>query len=482
MLGSSIQEWGNSSGGHRLSRGGPKAGVAGVSGVEASQAEATDRARRGAEPWSLVRADAWVRMMTVAYVALFVYACYQTRVLAPYSDLLDLLEFYFRSGERGDFVAYLLEPHGYVHRIPWLRLQVAADVELFGGSGLPFVIPAAMGLVAIACLLAKEAAATAPDGLSLPVASLVVMLALSSANAADVSTPASTSYTQTVVFAVLAILVAWPRGTLSRRGLVLTRGAALALAGAAAFGNAVGLMVWPALAFGAWRAGREERAWLGVVLLAGAAFGAAYVSGQSSPSAAEALTPPTLLRMLDYGLAYLGLPWVRASGPLGRAIGLVLLAAALVAVFRTGGAKAPRSERIGLCLVLFSLGTAAMAVLGRSSEAVLVDVPVRYTMLLLPLHAGLVILIGPWLHRLWQASPRASQSLAFAGLAVLLVQQVLIGQVAARAGQTTRAAITRFQAGERTPDMVGVIHPDLHHAARIRAEIVARGIYRTPGN
>ena len=189
------------------------------------------------------------KTITFIYVCLFAYFCYATRVLDPYSDLLDLIDFYFRNGQGTDVLGYLLEPHGHYHRIPWLRLQVAADVSLFGGNGLAFVLPAALGLAGVAWLLARRVAEAAGDGLKLPATALTLALVLTSANAADVSTPASTSYVQTVVFAVLAMLFATGRRDLSHRAAFIAGVAALVCACGAAFGNAVGLVVWPALAF-----------------------------------------------------------------------------------------------------------------------------------------------------------------------------------------------------------------------------------------
>lgn len=441
--------------------------------MEASDAAVADKAYRG-DIGSVAVSPIHFKLIIFIYACLFAYFCYATRVLDPYSDLLDLIDFHFRNGQGVDVLGHLLEPHGHYHRIPWLRLQVAADVSLFGGNGLAFVLPAALGLAGVAWLLARRVAEAAGDGLELPATTLTLALVLTSANAADVSTPASTSYVQTVVFAVLAMLFATARRDLSHRAAFIAGVAALVCACGAAFGNAVGLVVWPALAFCGWRAGRAERAWLLTVVLAGTAFIGLYVSGLTMPNTASELSGSSLARSLDYFIAYLGLPWVRASGVFGRMIGGLLLAAATVAVFRSGGPGAPRAERLGLSLVLFSLGTAALAAIGRSGETAVIDIPVRYAMLLAPLHVGLLLLGLPWLRRLWTARPRTVQAAILAGLAVLLVQQVLVGMVAARAGARTRDAIARFERGERTPDMTAIIHPDLARATAIDAEIRRR--------
>jgi hypothetical protein len=441
--------------------------------VEASDAAVADKANLG-DIGGVSTPAIYFKLITVIYVGLFVYFCSATRVLDPYSDLLDLIDFYFRNGQGADVLSYLLEPHGYYHRIPWLRLQVAADVSLFGGKGLAFVLPAALGLAGVAWLLARQVAESSGDKLKLPATALTLALVLTSANAADVSTPASTSYVQTVVFAVLAMLFATARQDLSPRAAFVAGIAALACACGAAFGNAVGLVVWPALAFCGWRAGRTERTWFLTVALAGAAFVGLYVSGLTMPSTTGELPLSSLTRPLDYFIAYLGLPWVRASGVLGRMIGGLLLAAATVAVFKSGGPGATRAERLGLSLVLFSLGTAALAAIGRSGETAVIDIPVRYAMLLAPLHVGLLLLGMPWLRRVWTARPRTVQAAILAGLAALLVQQVFVGMVAARAGARTRDAIARFERGERTPDMTALIHPDLARATAIDAEIRRR--------
>jgi hypothetical protein len=411
------------------------------------------------------------------YGAMFFYYSYQTRILRPYSDLIDLIDYYFRAGSADRIWSYLFEPHGEYHRIVWLRLLVAADVGAFKGGGLSFVASAALAFFGVAALLAREVSLAATAKIRLSAVALTLMVVLLSANAADLSVPASTSYPQTVVFAVLAIILATPQPGGSGRRVAALRASALACACGAAFGNAVGLVIWPVLAFSAWRAG-GERTWLLTVVLTGVLFVAAYVPGNLAPDSANAVSFDALPRALDYFFAYLGLPWVRASGAAGRLLGVFLFAGAMTAVFRAGGAGSTRASRLGLAMVLFSLGTAAMAALGRSGETALVDVPVRYTLLLAPLHVGLLLLALPWLERMRQAKPFPFQA-AFVSLLIgLLVQQVLVGQVAGRAAERTRLAISRFEQGQRTPDMPALVHPDLEHAAAIEAEIRRRGLYR----
>src|SRR5688572_27929974 len=76
----------------------------------------------------LRRAFIWT--CVALYVFAFAYFAYQTRVLRPYSDLLDLLDFQFQHWGDGDPLKFLLEPHNY-HRIAGLRLLLATDVGLF---------------------------------------------------------------------------------------------------------------------------------------------------------------------------------------------------------------------------------------------------------------------------------------------------------------------------------------------------------------
>ena len=102
-------------------------------------------------------------------------------------------------------------------------------------------------------------------------------------------------------------------------------------------------------------------------------------------------------------------------------------------------------------------------------------VPVRYSVLLTPLHAGLLWIATPVLSRLWSSERRQRAPAAgLVGVSVLLlVAQVAAGQAAAANTSRMRAAIDRFVAGESDPEMTTVIDSDLGQARR-ELEIMQR--------
>lgn len=413
-------------------------------------------------------------LIAAAYVGLFLYFSYQSRVLRPYSDMFDLVAFYFQFQESGNWLHYLLEPHNY-HRLIWYRLLLALDVA-FKGTGLPFVVVAGLCMGAVTVLLTRQVAAMPLKGVRLPGMIFVVMLVLSTSNAVDLSVPANTPYVHTLLFAVLTILLAERPGE-GLRTVDGRRIAALACACGAAFSNAVGFVLWPALAFLAWRGGRSERAWLFTVLATGGAFATAYVWDQASHGEAAALSIASLAKSADYFFAYLGLPWSRAHAAGGRLLGAALFGFALVALLRKGGAGSTRAERVALGLILFSLGTAALAALGRRDIAEAVLVPGRYNLLVAPLKIGLVMLALPALSRTWIARPRIIEILILSFFAFYLVKQAGIGQVVAEKQRIVREAITQFHAGARTEQMTLLIHPDLAHAEALCLQMQSHGIY-----
>jgi hypothetical protein len=424
--------------------------------------------------WTSFRSFVW--MFVILQAILFLCFIPQTRILRPYSDMIDLINFYFQFAENGDWLAYLLEPHNY-HRLIWFRLLLAMDVAVFRGASIPFLVVALTCFSATVFLLAREVRRAAPEAVRLPATAFALMLLLSTANVVVVSVPANTPYVHTLLFAVMAILLSEP-GAESRRSVVTARRlAALACMAAAAFSNAVGLVLWPVLAFMALRAGRRERAWLALLLVSGAVFGVLYLSGQPSETGGSALSTASLLKSADYFFAYLGTPWVRVFGVAGRLIGGALLLGGVIAILTRGGPDAPRSERVALGLILFSLGTAALAAMGRRDIAEVVVVPGRYAILLTPIYLGLFILALPWIGRQWQARARRMQQVVVIGFAALIGQQMAVGQVVTRRADAVRSTITQFHQGDRDPAVALIMHPDLNHAEAVCVEMRRRGVY-----
>ena len=139
--------------------------------------------------------------------------------------------------------------------------------------------------------------------------------------------------------------------------------------------------------------------------------------------------------MLDYLLTFMGLPWTRSAALAtpGRAVGGLLLIVSLSIVLWRGLRRVDgRLERLAVGLILFSLASAVLAVLGRVTVDEQVKVPVRYAVFVAPMHVALLWLIVPWLARQWPMQTR--RRLPNPGMLVcaltLLAQQVVAGQAA----------------------------------------------------
>jgi len=80
-------------------------------------------------------------------------------------------------------------------------------------------------------------------------------------------------------------------------------------------------------------------------------------------------------------------------------------------VFWRGFYRAPsgRLERIAIALIMFSLASGILATIGRADMPAIggVFVPVRYSVLLISLHVGLVLVAAPFLDRLWSSRARS---------------------------------------------------------------------------
>lgn len=416
-------------------------------------------------------------LASLFYLGCFAYFTYRTRVLRPFADQIDLLELFFRFEERGSWIEYLLEPHT-VHRIPWYRMLLAFDVVALRGTTVPFLVVAALCLATVAVILCREVAAASSGPLKLPAIAFTLVMLFGTSSAANLSVPANTPAMHALFFGILAIWLAVPTPETGNRSITARRLGAIAACVGAAFSNAVGLVLWPVLAFKAWRGGPADRPWLLLVLITGLAFGLAYLAGPSAADAAPTtLSFDALIKAADYLLAYLGMPWARAFGGVGRFIGLLMLTSSLIVILTRGGQGAPRSERVAVALIMLSLGTAVLAAWARKDVTELVDVPARYRIYVAPLHIGLAMVALPWLERRWRDRRRTIEAAIIACLCVLAVQQVLVGEVAAAAAQRARATITAFHRGQHTADVRWLIADDLGHAQAICDELRRHGIY-----
>ena len=409
----------------------------------------------------------------VIYLALFAYFAVRASILAPFTDMIDLVNDYFRALDQGLLIEHLFPPRNS-HRIVWFRGLVALDVSLLRGTGLPLVITAAICQAGIALVLAYEVRRVA-RGLVVPLATLAAMLVFLTSNAGDVSQAVNTAYMRATFFAVLALAVA--SSAAEGRGDWHRWAAAIAAAVAASFSLAVSLALWPIFALMAWRG---KASWLttSVVTAVGVVFCIAYMSGQPVGAALQhGLDSRGLSNTAAYFLAYLGLPWTRGALLPGQLLGAGLLGASLFAMARYGLREPTRTQRLALGMILFSLGSAVLAAVGRSYMSAEINVPVRYAILMTPLHAGYLLLIAPAIVQAWERWPRYVACGLIAVLALLMTQQVLVGPVVVQAAERVRQTITLFHEGGRTPEMLRSVHPDLGIAEAGYAEMRRRGVY-----
>jgi hypothetical protein len=409
----------------------------------------------------------------VIYLALFAYFAVRASILSPFTDMIDLVNDYFRALDQGQFIEHPFPPRNY-HRIVWFRGLVALDVSLFRGTGLPLVITAAMCQAGIALVLAYEVRRVA-RGLVVPLAILAAMLVYLTANAGDVSQAVNTEYIRTTFFAVLALAIA--SSAAQRRADWRRWAAAIAAAAAASFCLAVSLALWPIFALMAWR-GKASQLTTILVTAVGVVFCTAYMSGQPVGAALQhGLDSRGLRNAAAYFLAYLGLPWTRGALLPGQLLGAGLLAASLFALARYGRRQSTRTQRLALGMILFSLGSAVLAAAGRSYMSAEINVPVRYAILMTPLHAAFLLLMAPAILQAWERCPRYVAYGLIAALALLMVQQALVGPVVVRAAERVRETIVLFHEGGRTPEMLRSVHPDLGIAEAGYADMRRRGVY-----
>lgn len=406
-------------------------------------------------------------LIAVLFAAASLWVLAGTFTPSPYADAWDWLGSLVAYRRGGDLIDYLLEPH-HGHRIVWTRALMLIDHQWAGGLTLAFLVSSLALLAALSWVLIRRL--RAEDGWTWPYAALLVLALIWSApNLADAALAINASYVQAAVLSALA-LAAFDRADLGRT-LV-----AIALAAAACLANAAALAVWPALALAAWQA-RDLRG-LTLAAVVAAPTVAILLLGQVDAAAISAPDPTAVDpgAIVTYAVAYLGLPYTRLSPVLGLAAGLAMALAGAGLVLASLGARSPLVRLAGR-LALFSLGTAVLAAIGR---AIIDsgDVPVRYTMLLAPLHAAIVLALAAWA----STADAGARTRIAAGAVVcalaLTAQQLLIGRALIDAAERNRALIAAFEAGRRDVALVPTVHWDLDRASRIREDAIAAGLLR----
>jgi len=405
------------------------------------------------------------------YVAVDGWLVWRTAILRPYSDMFDWLERYRRFLADGDLGRYLWAPHNFHHLVATFAV-LALDIRVFGASGGLFLATGVACWAATAAMMATLGGQAAGPGLRLIGAGGAAALALMGCDVLDATADINTTYVYAMAFAAGAIVVAERDGA----GWV-SRAVALALAAAAGFGSAAGLAVWPALLFTAWRQG--DWRWGGAVAAGAVTAAGVYWLGEEgvgpTGAAATAFDPAGVA---SFVVNYLGLPWARGLPETADwAVGGALLAAGAAGVVAACRTRA-RIVRIAGGLIVFSLATAAMATVARSGVIAAQLVPVRYAVFTVPLHVGLWLLALPWLRRLWLARPAPMERVAIAAAGLMLVHQVVMVVYAVRTTDEIAAVLDAFHRGERTPDMLTTIYPDLGKARAISDWLRREGWYQ----
>ncbi|MBS0333353.1 MAG: hypothetical protein JSS35_11340 [Proteobacteria bacterium] len=405
------------------------------------------------------------------YAAVAAWLVWRTSVLEPYSDMIDWADRWLRLQSDHDYVRYCWIPHNF-HHLVWTLGILDLDIRAFGGQGYLFLAVGAACLGAVAAMLTRLGAQAAGPGLRLLGGGVALAICLMGCQVQDANTVINTTYLHALAFAVAAILLAGGSG--------FARGAAaLVCACAAGLGSAAGLAVWPALAYGAIR-NRKWR-WLLVLIVVGAAFSALYMVGEGGTGGLPALRrgPPMPLKSVELFIDYLGLPWMRGVPRFGGLIGLILLGASLGALLLRGGRAASKGEQTAVVLIVFSLGTAAMAGLVRTGDMAPELVPMRYAVFLIPMQVGLWVLALPAVRRVWGARPRAAEA-AVSGLClILLAHQAVMALYAVRTGDMNLRVVAAYRQGARDPAVMAVIYPVPAKALAIREALKRRGLYQS---
>jgi hypothetical protein len=419
-------------------------------------------------------------LVTIAYLALFGYYLGATSLRVPVFDTIYWVLQYVDYWVTGDWWNYLWLPHNE-HRIVWSRLLLIADIEWFGGTTLAFLlVNTACLLVVIAALVREVMASDLAPAVRVTMALMVVLLLATSFNAIYCSVPMMDVFLHTCTFMVLA-LVLWDgegdgaRHPIARRVLALLAGIV------AAFGVSGGILVWPLLLWAAWRGGLRW-GWIVAPCLIGAGLAAVYLPGMDRPSVVTDFDPTTLLRMADYFVRFLGLPWSHAPALVnpGRVVGLTTLFLGGYAIVRFGVLQRPRNrlERVAIGLILFGFMTAGLITLGRLNTAPEREMPIRYALFTSLVQVGLVLFAAPWLQRVWAGrGRRLAQSAILAAGALFLAQQVVGGRAGVENIQRYATAYKKFEAGIWTDDMRMLVGKPID-AQRALDFTRAHGLYR----
>jgi hypothetical protein len=206
------------------------------------------------------------------YLAVFVYYVAATVIDVPVYDFLGWILHFDRYWLAGDWWQYLWTPHNE-HRLVWSRLLVVADIEMFRGTGLPFLLidSACFALTVGGMVWATMRCADLALELRAILAAVTILLLAGPDAAIYCGVPVMGEHVHTTGLFVLALLLAGaePCGPGCRLGAILA-------AALAPFGVAGGLVAPLVTIWVAW-AGRWSRGWLVAVIAVSVALIAVYL-------------------------------------------------------------------------------------------------------------------------------------------------------------------------------------------------------------
>ncbi len=420
-----------------------------------------------------MRLPAWPMPLAVlSQLALFGYYLFRTSVPSPNQDMLDWIASYFDFRDRGGFGAYLWTFHNKHHLI-WMRLLVIPDVEWFHASGIAFIVAGTVALLASAAMAGEFIRHHLQGSAALTLAAwLAPMLLLTSVNAADCGVPINTVYPIAAAF-MIGCVVLFEGGTNRHRAL------ALLFAMGAAFGNGVGLVIWPALVWLAWRQRLGAR-WILTVVALGLLFTGLYTLGTPSgvPLAGAPRFDPLdtvhILQLADYTSQFLALPLRNKVA--NSLTGFALLAVGVFVIVRVSAVERDNTKlnRFAAALIFIAICSAAIAAVGRSHLAQGANISLRYAVLIAPLHIGLLCYAIPGLGRyppaVWGPTVIYGVAVALVALQPVIVQPVIIGN------DLIRAAVAAYYRGEPEPGTTGLLYPDPERAALLVTLLRDRGL------
>lgn len=419
-----------------------------------------------------VRMTAWILPVAAfSQLIVFGYFLVRTKIRPPFMDMLDWIVSYLDFRDGGGLGSYLWAFHNE-HHLVWIRILVAMDVAWFHGSGIAFIVAGTASLLASAAAIGLFIRRDDPSSdLMVRAAWLAPMLIVTSANAADCGVPMNAGY-PIAVFFMIGSLVLFESESNWRRAL------ALPIAAGAAFGNGVGLVIWPVLVWVSWRQ-RTGLIQTAAVALFGLLFIGAYTHGMPSTtplaaaSRSDLFSAGGILKPVKYALAFLGLPFPYA---MANRVGLAFLLAGLFAIARVSLVERANSRlnRLAAALILTTFGAAAIAAIGRAHLEPGVRIPLRYSVLVAPLHIGLLCFA---IRGLGHRARTASGQVAVTGFAAaLLAMQFVIARPVIRVNDQMRLAIQAYYQGDRDPEVTRFVYPDAIKADRMIARMRDNGL------